>query len=62
MAWIGIWFGISNTSVGTWSNGVGQNRQTDGKHDEDCAEEEFHLARVKLDRDGEEGKEGLGEL
>ena len=62
MAWIGIWFGISNTSVGTWSNGVGQNRQTDGEHDEDCAEEEFHLARVKLDRDGEEGKEGLGEL
>ena len=37
----------------TWKNGVGQNRETNEKHDEDCAEERFQLARVKLERDGE---------
>ena len=38
MAWLGIWFGISNT-LGVWSNWVGQNRETDEEHDEDCVEE-----------------------
>ena len=38
MAWLGIWFGISNT-FGVWSNWVGQNRETDEEHDEDCVEE-----------------------
>ena len=35
-----------------WSNGVGQNRETDEEYDEDCVEERFHLVRVKFDRDG----------
>ena len=35
-----------------WSNGVGQNRETDEEHDQDCVEEGFHLARVKVDKDG----------
>ena len=34
--------------------------ETDEEHDEDCAEEGFQLARVKFDRDGEGGREGLG--
>ena len=51
--WLGIWFGISYICGGVWSNGLGQNRGTDGEHDEDCVEEVFHLARVKFDRDGE---------
>ena len=42
-----------------WSNGVGQNRETDKEHDEDGVEEGIHLARVKYDRDGEEGRESL---
>ena len=29
-----------------WSNGVGQNKETDEKHNENCAEEGFQLARV----------------
>ena len=36
-------------------NGVGQNRKTDEEYDKDCVEEEFQLARVKFDRDGEGG-------
>ena len=34
-----------------WSNGVGQNRETNEERDEDC---------VKFDRDGEGGKEAPG--
>ena len=60
MTWIAIWFGISNTCDGVLSNGVGQNRKTNEEHDEDCAEEGFQLARVKFNRDGEGGREGLG--
>ena len=36
-----------------WLNWVGQNREIDEEHDEDCVEVGFQLARVKLDRDGE---------
>ena len=39
---------------------VGQNRETDTDHDEDCVEEEFQLARVRCDRDGKGGREVLG--
>ena len=53
MAWVAIWFGISNTCGGVWLNGVGQKRETNEEHDEDCVEEEFQLAMVKLDKDGE---------
>ena len=59
MAWLTIWFGISNTCSDVWLNGVGQNRGTDEEHDKDCAEEEFQLARVKFDRDFEGGKKAL---
>ena len=52
MAWLGIWFSIYNTCGCVWSNGVGQNRETDEEHDEDCAEEGFQMARVKFGRDG----------
>ena len=38
-------FGISNTcDVG--SNLVGQNRETNEEHDEDCIEEEFLLTKM----------------
>ena len=43
-----------------WSNGVGQNRETDEEHDEDCVKEGFQLARVRFDREGEGGREALG--
>ena len=43
-----------------WSNGVGQNRETNEKHDDDCIEEGFQLARIKYDRDSEGGREALG--
>ena len=33
-----------------WLTGVGQNRETDEEHDEDCAKERLQLARVKLDK------------
>ena len=46
-----MWFGIYNTCVCVWSNGVGQNRETDEEHDEDCAEEGFQMARAKFGRD-----------
>ena len=39
--------------AGIWLNWVGQNREIDEEHDEDCVEVGFRLARVKLDRDGE---------
>ena len=41
LAWLGIWFSISNTCGGVWSNRVGKNRETDEEHDEDCVEEKF---------------------
>ena len=53
-------FSISNNYSDTRLNGVGQNMETDEEHDEDCAEEGFQLARVKLDKDGEGSKEALG--
>ena len=59
MAWLGIWFGISNT-CGVWSNGVGQDRENDEEHDEECAEEGFQLTRVKFDINGAGGGEALG--
>ena len=43
-----------------WSNWAGQNKETDEEHVEDCVEEGFRLARVKLGRDGEGGKKALG--
>ena len=43
-----------------WSNGVGKNGETNEKHDEDCAEKKFQMARVKLDWDDEGGREALG--
>ena len=36
-----------------WLDGVGRKRETNEEHDEDCVEEEFQLAMVKLDKDGE---------
>ena len=41
------------------SNGVGQNRETDTGHYEDCVEEEFQLARVTYDRNGGGNREAL---
>ena len=41
-------------------NGVGLNKETDEKHDEDCVEEKFQSARIKCDRDGEGVREPLG--
>ena len=55
-----IWFSISNTCGGVWSNGVGRKRENDEEHDEDCVEETFQLDSVKLDRDGEKDREVLG--
>ena len=59
MAWIGIWFGIPNACC-VWSNWVGQKRETNEDHDQDCIEEGFHLARVQFDRDDEGDREALG--
>ena len=42
-----------------WSNRVGQNREIDEEHDEDCIEKGFPLARIKYDRDSEGGREAL---
>ena len=39
---------------------VGQNRETNEEHDEDCVEEGFQLAWVKLYKNVEEGREALG--
>ena len=41
-------------------NRVGQNRETDEEHYEDCVEDRLLLARKKIDRDGEKGREALG--
>ena len=59
MAWLRIWFGLSNNCDSVWSNRVGQNREIDEEHDEDCIEEGFPLARIKYDRDSEGGREAL---
>ena len=59
MAWLAIWFGITNTCGGVWLNGVGQSRKTTEEHDDYCIEEGFHLARIKLDKDHEESREAL---
>ena len=50
---------IPNNCSILWSNGVGQNRETDEEYDEDCVEEGFQLARVKVDKDGKRGREAL---
>ena len=42
MAWLCIWFGISNTCGGLWSNGLGQKRENDEEHDEDCVKDGFN--------------------
>ena len=60
IGWLGICFGIANSCGSVWSNGVGQNRETDKEHDKDCVEEEFQLAKVKFGRDSEGGREDLG--
>ena len=39
---------------------VGQNKETDEEHDENCVEEEFQLTRVKIDKDGKRGRVALG--
>ena len=57
---LAIWFGIFNTCGGVLLNGVGQNRETDEEHDEDCVEEGFQLGNVKFNRDGEGSREALG--
>ena len=60
MAWFGIWFDSFNTCDGVWSNGAGQNRETDEVHDEDCVNEGCLLAGVKHERDDEGNREALG--
>ena len=59
MGWPYIWFSLFNFCDSVWSNGVGQNRETDKEHDEDCVEEWFQLIRVKYDRHGQGGREAL---
>ena len=59
MAWLALWFGISNTCIEVWLNDVVRNRKTTEEHDDDCVEEGFQLAMVKLDKDGEERREAL---
>ena len=59
MAWLGIYFGISN-NCDVWFYRVGQSRETGKEHDDDSVEEGFQLARVKFDRDGGGGREILG--
>ena len=43
-----------------WSNRLRQNRETDKEQDEDYVEEEFQLARAKLDRNEEGVRKTLG--
>ena len=62
MALLDTWFGTSNTCRSVWSNGVRQNRKANYEHDEGCVEEEFRLAGVKFDRNGEGGREALSML
>ena len=46
-----VWFIQSLRYV--WLNGGAENRETDEVRDEECVEEGFQLARVKIDRDRE---------
>ena len=39
---------------------LGQNRKTDGEHDDDCVKEGLHLVMVKYDRDDEGGRGDIG--
>ena len=57
--WLGLPYGLVYPIlvVVDW---VGQNRETNKEHDEDCVKEGFQLARLKLDKDGETGREALG--
>ena len=43
-----------------WSNGVGQNKERDEKHNENYVEEGFQLAGIIFDRDDEGIREVLG--
>ena len=43
-----------------WSNGVGQNKETDEKHNENYVEEGFQLAGIIFDRDDEGVREVPG--
>ena len=58
MARLGIWFGTSNNS-GVRLNKVEKNRETDEKHDKDCVDQRFQLARVKFDRHSKGGRDAL---
>ena len=60
MDWLGICFGLFNTCGDVWLNWVGQIRETNEEHDENCVEGGFQLTRVKFDRDGEGGREAVG--
>ena len=42
-----------------WANRVAQKMETDEEHDEDCVEEGFPLARVKIDRNDERDRDAL---
>ena len=42
-----MWIDTAN-NCGVWSDGVGQNGETDEEHDKDCVEKGFQLARVKF--------------
>ena len=55
-------FGISNSCGGMWLNRVGQNRETNEEHDEDCVKEGFQLASVKYGKDDERCREDIGML
>ena len=53
-------YALFNTCDGVWLNWVGQIRETNEEHDENCVVDGFQLTRVKFDRDGEGGREALG--
>ena len=53
-----MWFVISN-NCSVQSHVVGENKETNEEHVEDCVEERYQLTRVKFDRDGYGCKETL---
>ena len=53
MACIAIWFDISSTCGGVWSNWVEQNRETDEERDDYCVAKELQLSTQKSDREWE---------
>ena len=58
--WLGLPYGLVYpifVVAGMWLNWVGQNRETDEEHADDCVEERFQLARVISDGDGD-GRQG----